>query len=85
MKFNKIETALLIYILNSHLKQINSTIKLPSYDNLFTKLEKGEFVKGRLLNFLYSEISQVKVDLNSNQIEILDSLLKRIKFKATPR
>lgn len=87
MKFNLEETKLLIQILKHNLETINliEVNKKITYQNLIEKLDKGEYVKGRLLNFLYTEIisSNLKFDDLIN-LEI-ENLIKKIKFKATPR
>jgi len=87
MKFNIEETQLLLQILNYNLDLINlvETNKEITYQILLEKLENGEYIKGRLLNFLYTEISISDIKLNTAKKDELEIILKKVKFKATPR
>lgn len=87
MKFNIEETQLLIQILKYNLNSTNliESNKEITYQTLLEKLGNGEYIKGRLLNFLYIEIisSELKHEfLNEKKLE---EIVKKIKFKATPR
>lgn len=87
MKFNKEEINILVKILKYNL-QLNDLIesqKEITYQTLFEKLEKGEYIKGRLLNFLFTEVSTSDFKFNDFQDSDLLLILKKIKFKATPR
>ncbi|RRJ91969.1 hypothetical protein EG240_04075 [Paenimyroides tangerinum] len=87
MKFNIEETQILIQILKYNLNNTSliESNKEITYQTLLEKLENGEYIKGRLLNFLYIEIisSELKHEfLNERKLE---EIVKKIKFKATPR
>lgn len=87
MKLNIEETQILIQILKYNLEssaliEIN---KESTYQNLIEKLENREYIKGRLLNFLYTEISTSNFDVNYLDKIMLEAILKKIRFKATPR
>lgn len=87
MKFNIEETQLLIQILKHKLSSPNliESNKEITYQTLLEKLENGEYIKGRLLNFLFTEVTSsdfIYDDLNKLKTE---EILKKIKFKATPR
>jgi len=87
MKFNKEEVNILVKILKYNL-QLNDLIesqKEITYQTLFEKFEKGEYIKGRLLNFLFTEVSTSDFKFNNFQDSDLLLILKKIKFKATPR
>jgi len=87
MKFNLTESNLIIYILQNILE--NLTEKNASQgiilQNLMDKIIAGEYIKGRLLNLLYSEINSNNCHLTNEQNILLTNVQKRIKFKATPR
>jgi len=78
MRFNDNETQLLLHIL----KTINPH---STFDLLIEKLELNEYVKGRLLNLLFTEITKVNFVFNDARDIEIQILLKKIKFKATPR
>ena len=87
MKFNIQETQILIQILKYNLNNtslIESNKKI-TYQTLLEKLENGEYIKGRLLNFLYIEIASSKLNHEFLNGRKLEEIVKKIKFKATPR
>ncbi|UYW02398.1 hypothetical protein K5I29_05750 [Flavobacterium agricola] len=77
MRFTEQETALLLLLLHN---KDNSY-----YDLLLNKLQQNEYIKGRLLHQLYDALLDAQVVFNDERDTMLVSLLKRIKFKATPR
>lgn len=87
MKFNLEETQILLQILKHHLESSNliDINKETTYLNLIEKLKNGEYIKGRLLNFLYTEIATSDFNVNSFDKIIVETILKKVKFKATPR
>lgn len=87
MKFNLEETQILLQILKHHLESPNliEINKETTYLNLIEKLENGEYIKGRLLNFLQIEITNSDFNVNSLNKIIVETILKKVKFKATPR
>lgn len=87
MKFNKEEINILVKILkyNLDIYELIESQKEITYQTLFEKLEKGEYIKGRLLNFLFTEVSASDFKFNDFQDSDLLLILKKIKFKATPR
>lgn len=76
MRFTTRETELLLHIL----RQTNATLT-----TLIEKLEQNDYIRGRLLNQLFLEISKNESFYNDNRDVEIKTLLKRIKFKATPR
>lgn len=78
MRFNTEETELLLAILNPllHLDQVVILVDI---------LSKNEYVRGRNLNILYDKLSKSTMVFNDERDEKLKLILKRIKFKATPR
>jgi hypothetical protein len=78
MRFTEYETKLLLALL----KESNQT---DTIDLLIEKLSRNEYIKGRMLNLLYLEISKSIPNFNEEQTINYTTLLKRIKFKATPR
>jgi hypothetical protein len=78
MRFTEYETQLLLTILNG----LNKT---DTIDLLIEKLKENEYIRGRMLNLLYLEASKVTPELDTEQTINFTTLLKRIKFKATPR
>ena len=87
MKFNIEETQLLIQILKYNLNSTNliESNKEITYQTLLEKLENGEYIKGRLLNFLYIEITSSELKHEFLNEKKLEEIVKKIKFKATPR
>ncbi|WP_177764180.1 hypothetical protein [Flavobacterium sp. I3-2] len=87
MKFNLEETQILLQILKHKLESPNliEINKETTYLNLIEKLENGEYIKGRLLNFLQIEITNSDFNVNSLNKIIVETILKKVKFKATPR
>jgi len=77
MRFNETETQLLLCVLHP--------LKQPALALLVEKLKQNEYIKGRLLNQLYAEIVKAHCVFNDDRDVELEMLLKRIKFKATPR
>lgn len=78
MRFNDKETQLLLLVL----KNLNSSSTI---DLLIEKLGENEYIKGRLLNQLFLELTKAEFVFDDSQNELLQILLKKIKFKATPR
>lgn len=78
MRFNTEETELLLAILKPllHLDQVVILVDI---------LSKNEYVRGRNLNILYDKLSKSTMVFNDERDEELKLILKRIKFKATPR
>lgn len=86
MKFNIEESQILLHLLKHNLSlNLIDTKKEITYQTLLEKLESGDYVKGRLLHFLYTEISDSVINLESTNKNMLETILKKIKFKATPR
>jgi len=87
MKFNLEETQILLQILKHHLESSNliEINKETTYLNLIEKLENGEYIKGRLLNFLQNEISNADFIFENTEKIQFENLIKKIKFKSTPR
>lgn len=84
MKFTVTETALLLYYIKNKIQNCNSDIQTAPFLLLQTKLEAQEYIKGRLLKILYTEINEVLSQHPDNEDE-LKALAHKIKFKATPR
>ena len=78
MRFNTEETELLLTILKPllHLDHVIILVEI---------LTKNEYVRGRNLNILYDKLSKSSIIFNDERDEKLKLILKRIKFKATPR
>lgn len=87
MKFNIQETQLLIKILKFNLEKKNplKVNKEISYQTIIEKLENGDYIKGRLLNFLLTEITASDFYLDESNKLKTEEIVKKIKFKATPR
>lgn len=87
MQFNTTDTTLLLFILSkiSATATHESKLKIEQFLLIQTKLNNNEYVKGKLLNFLFNELNQSNFELNEDQKTAFESLMKRIKFKATPR
>lgn len=94
MKFSQIESEILTFILNKNIESYNSNLvksdygfdlKNDSIQIIIDNLLEGAFIRGRLLNLLYAEISTTLVVFNDVRDESLRVILKKIKFKATPR
>ena len=85
MKFSLSETQLFLYIFEKSSSQNQNEIYKTNLQHIITQLNEGAYIKGRLLHFLYTEIKNATVSLNNDQILLLENVLKRVKFKATPR
>lgn len=87
MRFNTADTTLLLFIIPLILDRLSeeSTIKVEQFDLITLKLNENEYIKGKLLNFLYNELNRFNLTFDTPQKLDFESLLKRIKFKATPR
>jgi len=82
MKFSNAESVILIKILQNNNVDAQKEI---TYHILLDKLLKGEYIKGRLLNFLLLEINSPKEDVDGSSSIEFKEIIKKIKFKATPR
>ena len=87
MRFNSSDSALLLLILTQILQNLSTenTLKTEQFSLIIERIKAEEYIKGKLLNFLFMELNRRDFKLNSMQEIEFEALLKRIKFKATPR
>lgn len=82
MRFNESDTLLILELLNrvsfSEIKQMNVQL-------VIDKLKNNEYIKGKILQFLFTELNKLDFTFNDARDLEVATLLKRIKFKATPR
>lgn len=82
MRFNEQDTQILLFLLN---KIQVTTQNEPNITFLKEKLKDNEYIKGRILFFMYSEIIKLNYNFPEDKKPQVEQLLKSIKFKATPR
>ncbi len=82
MRFNEQDTQILLFLLS----QIKVTPhNQPNIQALKDKLNQNEYIKGRILFFMYTEIVKLNYSFKEDKKVQVEQLLKSIKFKATPR
>ena len=82
MRFNEQDTQILLFLLS----QIKVTPQnQPNIQALTDKLNQNEYIKGRILFFMYTEIVKLNYSFTDHKKVQVEQLLKSIKFKATPR
>lgn len=82
MRFNEQDTQILLFLLS----QIKVTPQnQPNIQALTDKLNQNEYIKGRILFFMYTEIVKLNYAFTDDKKVQVEQLLKSIKFKATPR
>ena len=84
MKFSITESVILLAILKNAFNNETDKNKQEALDLLTQKIEQQEYIKGRLLKSLYTEVVKHMNDLEVTDVT-LETLANRIKFKATPR
>jgi len=87
MRFNSQDTALLLAIIEKIIDTLTADqiAKKEQLILIIEKLKQNEYIKGKLLNLLFNVLIRGTYENSATDKLTIEDLIKRIKFKATPR